>query len=46
MKARPRTTVTEVITVTIQVITTLGTVTAAVAIRVTRPAGVQGDKDC
>ena len=36
-KARPRTTATEVITVAIWMMTTLGTVTAAVAIKVTRP---------
>jgi hypothetical protein len=32
-------------TVIIQVIITLGTVTAVVVIRVIRPVGVQGDKD-
>ena len=45
IKVRPRTTATEVITVTIQIIMTLGTVTAVRAIRVIRPIGVQGNKD-
>jgi len=44
-KAKPRTIVTEVMTVTIRVIMTLGTVIAVVVIRVIRPTGVQGDKD-
>ena len=39
-KARPGTTATEVITVTIRIITTLGMVTVVVAIRIIRPAGM------
>jgi len=39
-KARPGTTAMEVMTVTIWMITTLGIVTAAVAIRIMRPVGV------
>ena len=40
IKARPGTMVTEVITVTIRIITTLGMVTVVVAIRIIRLMGV------
>lgn len=45
-KARPRTIATEVMTAAIRMMTTLGTVTAAVAMRITRPAGIRGDENC
>jgi hypothetical protein len=41
----PRTITTEVTTAVIRIITTLGTVTVAIATRVTRPTGVQGSED-
>ena len=40
MKVKPRTIAMEVIIVIIWMITTLGIVIAAVAIRITRPAGI------
>ena len=51
MKVRPRTVIIEVMTVVIQMIMMLGIVTAVIAtavivIRVTRPTGIQGDKNC
>ena len=49
-KVMPKTATTEATIAAIRIITTLGTATAvivivAIAIRVTRPIGVQGDKD-
>ena len=41
-----RTTTTEATTAAIRIITTLGTATAAIARRVMRPIGVQGNEDC
>jgi len=39
-KARPRTIATEVITVIIRIITTLGTVIVVIAMRIIRPVGI------
>lgn len=44
-KANLRTASTEAMTAAIWMMTTLGTATAAIAARVTRPASVQGDED-
>ena len=45
IKVRPRTTVMEVMIATIQIIITLGMVTAVVIIKIIRPAGIQSDKN-